>query len=68
MQMIPLLKQYVIYDFNSFVADWGGYMGLVLGFREDSSPVTKVHIIITTLTNSSFLAAFWKLTMPRSDY
>ena len=67
MQMIPLSKQYVIYDFNSFVADWGGYMGLVLGFREDSSPVTKVPKIIT-LTNSSFLAAFWKLTMPRSDY
>ena len=40
MIMIPLSKQYVIYDFNSFVADWGGYMGLVLGFREDSSPVT----------------------------
>ena len=66
--MIPLSKQYVIYDFNSFVADWGGYMGLVLGFREDSGPVTKVPIIITTLTNSSFPAAFWKLTMPRSDY
>ena len=26
--------QYVIYDFNSFMADWGGYMGLVLGYRE----------------------------------
>ena len=24
-------EQYVIYDFNSFVADTGGYMGLVLG-------------------------------------
>ena len=31
---VPRPKQYVIYDFNSFVADWGGYMGLVLGFRE----------------------------------
>ena len=34
----PTLKcfyqQYVIYDFNSFMADWGGYMGLVLGYRE----------------------------------
>ena len=30
--MITLAEQYVIYDFNSFVADWGGYMGLVLGF------------------------------------
>ena len=27
-------KQYVIYDINSFVADWGGYMGLILGFRK----------------------------------
>ena len=26
--------QYVIYDFNGFVADVGGYMGLVLGIRE----------------------------------
>ena len=24
-------EQYVIYDFNSFVADTGGYMGLILG-------------------------------------
>lgn len=24
-------EQYIIYDFNSFVADTGGYMGLVLG-------------------------------------
>ena len=31
---VPRPKQYVIYDFNSFVADWGGYMGLVLGFRD----------------------------------
>ena len=29
-----LSMQYVIYDFNSFVADCGGYMGLVLGIRE----------------------------------
>ena len=27
-----LLGQYVIYDFDSFMADWGGYMGLVLGY------------------------------------
>ena len=27
-------KQYVIYDFNSFMADSGGYMGLILGIRE----------------------------------
>ncbi len=26
-----LLKQYVIYDFNSFIADVGGYLGLMLG-------------------------------------
>ena len=25
-------KQYVIYDFNSFIADVGGFMGLLLGF------------------------------------
>ena len=24
-------EQYMIYDFNSFVADTGGYMGLILG-------------------------------------
>ena len=29
-----LPKQYVIYDFNTFMADWGGYMGLALGYRE----------------------------------
>ena len=28
----PPLGQYVIYDFDSFMADWGGYMGLVLGY------------------------------------
>ena len=27
-------KQYIIYDIDSFIADWGGYMGLILGFRE----------------------------------
>ena len=32
LKLLP--KQYVIYDFNSFMADWGGYMGLVLGYRE----------------------------------
>ena len=26
-------KHYVIYDFNSFIADVGGYMGLLLGFN-----------------------------------
>ena len=31
LKLLP--KQYVIYDFNSFMADWGGYMGLVLGYR-----------------------------------
>ena len=25
-------KQYVVYDFNSFIADVGGFMGLLLGF------------------------------------
>ena len=25
-------KQYVVYDFNSFIADVGGYMGLLLGY------------------------------------
>ena len=34
-------KQYVIYDFNSFMADWGGYMGLVLGYREILDSVIK---------------------------
>ena len=24
--------QYVIYDFDSFMADWGGFMGLILGY------------------------------------
>ena len=24
-------EQYIIYDFNSFIADVGGYMGLLLG-------------------------------------
>ena len=31
LKLLP--KQYVIYDFNSFMVDWGGYMGLVLGYR-----------------------------------
>ena len=30
----PMRKQYIIYDIDSFIADWGGYMGLILGFRE----------------------------------
>ena len=25
-------RQYIVYDFNSFIADVGGYMGLLLGF------------------------------------
>ena len=28
----PGTKQYVVYDFSSFIADVGGYMGLLLGF------------------------------------
>ena len=30
--VVNVRKQYVIYDFNSFIADVGGFMGLLLGF------------------------------------
>lgn len=30
--VVDVRKQYVIYDFNSFIADVGGFMGLLLGF------------------------------------
>ena len=28
------MEQYILYDFDSFIADAGGFMGLLLGFRE----------------------------------
>ena len=31
-KIVNVRKQYVIYDFNSFIADVGGFMGLLLGF------------------------------------
>ena len=42
LKLLP--KQYVIYDFNSFMADWGGYMGLVLGYREIHDSMLKVEV------------------------
>ena len=29
---IKVHEEYIVYDFNSFIADVGGYMGLLLGF------------------------------------
>ena len=31
-KFVDIRKQYVIYDNNSFIADVGGFMGLLLGF------------------------------------
>ena len=31
-KIVNVRKQYVIYDSNSFIADVGGFMGLLLGF------------------------------------
>ena len=42
LKLLP--QQYVIYDFNSFMADWGGYMGLVLGYREIHDSMLKVEV------------------------
>ena len=41
------MEQYLIYDFNSFIADVGGFMGLLLGF----SVLSMVNEIIDLLLN-----------------
>ena len=41
----PPALQYVIYDFDSFMADWGGYMGLVLGYRNINSLTPNAWIV-----------------------
>ena len=47
----PLPQQYVIYDFNTFMADWGGYMGLALGYREFTSSLTKIDYMSFVIWN-----------------
>ena len=50
-------EQYLIYDFDSFIADVGGYMGLLLG----SSFLSLFDEV------ESYLKAFYRASMKRSN-
>ena len=45
-------EQYLIYDFNSFIADVGGYMGLLLG-SSILSLFDEIESFLRTLLRSS---------------
>ena len=47
-------KQYIIYDTDSFVADVGGYMGLLLGYSI-MSLYTEIEALLKRLIHKSFL-------------
>ena len=49
-------EQYVIYDFNSFIADVGGYMGLLLG-----SSILSLFDEVESLISALCMSAIKKL-------
>ena len=50
-------EEYVIYDTNSFIADVGGYMGLLLGFSLQSM-AEMVESWVNKLGGKMFLVSF----------
>ena len=61
-------KQYVVYDFNSFIAEVGGFMGLLLGYSilslydEVADLLRRFNIKRMTGERGE---AFWKLVFER---
>ena len=57
-----LYEQYVIYDFNSFMADWGGYMGLALGYSLLAIYDDLVKMVMVILNTSLWKGMWMKFT------
>ena len=49
-------RQYVVYDFNSFIADVGGFIGLLLGFS-----TLSLFKELEKLLRSKRIGSIWKM-------
>ena len=49
-------RQYVVYDFNSFIADVGGFIGLLLGFS-----ILSLFKELERVLRSKKISSIWKL-------
>ena len=49
-------RQYVVYDFNSFIADVGGFIGLLLGFS-----ILSLFKELERVLRSKKISSVWKL-------